>query len=182
MPCKERGIVERELQVWKKRAHDAEEKNEEVKHFRDELEACREKLKSNEDIERELAEVRQELEGKTELENEIKQLAGKLWTAESEKNKATGLLAKMKTQVHDLKENLGQLSANLDIEQQKNEYLAGELKLALENKVSAEIQIDKLKSENILLQEEMTTFHIKGSPIHNEFHVGDIVMLTTLSW
>ena len=113
-----------------------------------------------------MAEVRQELEGKTELENEIKQLAGKLWTAESEKNKATGLLAKMKTQVHDLKENLGQLSANLDIEQQKNEYLAGELKLALENKVSAEIQIDKLRSENILLQEEMATFHIKGSSIH----------------
>merc|ERR1711911_22795 len=80
--------------------------------------------------------------------------------------KSSFLLAKMKTQVHDLKENLGQLSANLDIEQQKNEYLAGELKLALENKVSAEIQIDKLKSENILLQEEMTTFHINGSPIH----------------
>ena len=127
-----------------------------------------------------MAEVRQELEGKTELENEIKQLAGKLWTAESEKNKATGLLAKMKTQVHDLKENLGQLSANLDIEQQKNEYLAGELKLALENKVSAEIQIDKLKSENILLQEEITTFHIKGSSIHKALLLATVMLVTDL--
>ena len=43
--------------------------------------------------------------------------------------------------------------------------MAGELKIALESKVSAEIQIDKLRSENILLQEEITTFHINGSKL-----------------
>ena len=56
-----------------------------------------------------------------------------------------------------LREETDRLSVTLDIENHKNEYLSSELRDSLEKKVLAEIELEKLNSENLLLQEELST-------------------------